>query len=244
MSVDSRDRIRRQYARIGRKYDDHRIRNPKGLLLGDHDIGVFERLLPEYREGMQVLEVGAGTGRFTLPALRKGFRLTATDINEVMLDMLRSRIRDDCFGDRCDVRTGDIFDLSFPSNHFDFVFSLHVIPRFLNLQDQRAALLELARVTKLGGTLLVNYRNTPSLYCFSYREHATRPSQLKSMLDAGGMRITKVRTKHVLNRTLLDRLPLSCGRILSVLDRTCERVLPGLGWDVFLTAVKETFGDG
>ena len=192
--------------------------------------------------GGGVLEVGAGTGRFTLPALRKGYHLTATDVNEVMLKTLQTKLTTGGFGDRCHVRTEDVFGLSFPSNHFDFVFCLHLIPRFLNLEDQRAALTELGRVIKPGGTLLLNYRNSRSPYNLVYKGHAISPMQLQPILDAMGMQIVERRVKHILNRTLLNMLPIPVGKALSTLDRACERLLPGLGWDVFMTVIKQTVG--
>lgn len=238
MTVASREQVRRQYSHSGRRYDDHRVRNPRGSLLGAHDVGIFQRLLPDDREGMRVLEVGAGTGRFTLPAVQMGFRLTASDVNQVMLATLRAKLAEQRLEDRCRVGVEDVFALSFPDHHFDLVFSVHVIPRFLNLQDQRAALLELSRVVKPGGTLLFNYRNRPSLYGWLYQGHAMKLSQLRLMLGEAGMEITALRAKHLLSRKLLDRLPLAAGKLLSVGERALERVLPGLGWDVFLTAVK------
>jgi SAM-dependent methyltransferase len=41
------------------------------------------------------------------------------------------------------------------------VYSINVLPRLLTLEDQRAALQEIARVIKPGGRLLFNYRIRP-----------------------------------------------------------------------------------
>ena len=52
------------------------------------------------------------------------------------------------------------------------------------------------------------------------------------------MRIIDQRGKWLLNRRLLDKLPLFVGRCLAAIDRALERVRPNRAWDVFLVAEK------
>src|SRR5580693_5062940 len=42
--------------------------------------------------GAQILELGAGSGRVTVPLARDGFRVTAVDRSPAMLDKLRARV--------------------------------------------------------------------------------------------------------------------------------------------------------
>ena len=48
----------------------------------------------EYAEGLQtpVLEIGAGSGRLTIPIARKGISVVAVDISQSMLNILKSRL--------------------------------------------------------------------------------------------------------------------------------------------------------
>lgn len=240
MTKDSRETIRNAYDIAGAAYDDLRTTQPKGRLLSARDIRLFERLLPDYKPGMEVLEVGAGTGRFTLAALERGYRLIATDINPSLMTALQTKLGEKELNDRCVIRREDAFDLSFPAESFDLVFCVHVIPRFLNFDDQREALTELARVVKVGGHLLFNYRGSRSLYNLIYRGHSTDPSQIKRVLADGGMRTRMQRAKHLLSRRLLDILPLPFGRALCAFDQALETTLPELAWDVFVLAVKDS----
>ena len=116
----------------GEDYDEWRLADARGALLSDHDIRFFRDMLPEVQPGERVLEIGAGTGRFTVPALEQGISLIATDINESLLSSLKRKIAELGFADRCEIQEDNIFGLSFPDAEFDLVFSLHVIPRFLN----------------------------------------------------------------------------------------------------------------
>jgi len=238
MTRESRERVREGYSKDGEQYDSTRLEGPRGTLISAHDVALFERLLPAEPGGMRLREVGAGTGRFTLPALARGFTVVATDVNEAMLARLRPKVELRADPDRCQVRREDIFNLSFPDDSFDFVFCFHVIPRFLNLDDQRAALIELARVVRPGGRLLFNYRNSWSPYNLVYKRHAASPRKIESILGESGIQVVKKRGKLLLNRTLLNALPVSIGRVLSGIDRITESWLPDLAWDVFVLGSK------
>lgn len=244
MNVESRGTIRKRYSHSGEKYDALRTKTARGFLLRSHEVALFKRLLPEYREGVKVLEVGAGTGDFTVPVLKSGYRLTATDVNEAMLETLRAKLDENGVSERCHVQIEDVFDLSFSDDHFDLVFCVHVIPRFSNIDDQRAAVTELCRVVRPGGFLLFNYRNAGSPYNLLCRDYATKRSAMKTILKDAGMRIETTRTKHLLTRVLLDKLPLYCGKALSAIDRIFERFLPAVAWDIYVRAVKDHAAEG
>ena len=235
---NERERVRKGYQDGAKQYDAIRNDTSRGNLLSSADVGIFQRLLPENCDKLNTLEVGAGTGRFTVPALRRGCRLIATDINEEMLSFLRDKIRDTELADRCEIRIDDIFNLSFEDERFDLVFCFHVIPRFLTLEDQQTALRELCRVVKPGGTLMFNYRNSKSPWQWIKRCFGQSPNQVEQLLTQEHMRITQVRTKHLLNRQLLDRVPLFVGKSLRAADRVMETIVPGRGWDIFIRAEK------
>jgi ubiquinone/menaquinone biosynthesis C-methylase UbiE len=222
----------------GEEYDQWRLVDPRGVLLSEHDVALFRELLPTPPPGARVLEIGAGTGRFTLPALNTGLNLVAADINESLLTSLRRKIQELGLEARCEVRNENIFELSYPNDTFDLVYTLHVIPRFLELADQRSALLEVARVIKPGGKLLFNYRSTRSFYNLAYSGHATNPDDVASVLRDAGMRIVTKRGKWLLNRRLINMVGVTVARGVAVLDRLMQRTAPDYAWDVFVVAEK------
>lgn len=238
LSNDTRSFVREHYSKDAAEYDRVRLEDPKGRLLSDHDVWLFLKMLPPASPELRTLEVGAGTGRFTLPALDRGYHIVATDINEEMLRLLREKIQQRHLEDRCTVKIDDIFQLSFNPAEFDFAFTLHVIPRFLTLDDQAAALKELGRVLKPGGKLLFNYRNIRSPYGWLYKGHGATPDQIDRMLRDAGMKIVEQRGKWLLNKTLITRLPLFLGKMISACDRLTARVWTTRAWDVFVLAEK------
>ncbi len=238
MATSTRDKIREDYSKSGEQYDHVRIETPRGLLLSEHDIKIFNRMFPTGPASMNMLEIGAGTGRFTLLALERGFSLQAVDINQTMLDELQKKVEAMGASDRCQIHVDDIFKLAKEDEAFDYVFSLHVIPRFLTLEDQRAALTEVCRVVKPGGRLLFNYRNAKSFYNLFYKGHAASPREIEQILSDAGMRVIEKRGKWLLNRKLLNKLPVFVGRLIALADRVLEGFWPNRAWDVFLVARK------
>jgi ubiquinone/menaquinone biosynthesis C-methylase UbiE len=98
----------------------------------------------------RALEIGAGTGYFTLNLLRAGVieRATATDISSGMLRRLAVTASD--LGLRVETARADAEHLPFGDNSFDLVFGhavLHHVP------DLARALGEFRRVLAPGGTL-------------------------------------------------------------------------------------------
>lgn len=240
MTVDSREQIRIAYSGEGAGYDKRRLVNPRGRLLSEYDIRLFQEMLPQLDADMQIAEFGAGTGRFTIGMLERGYRLIATDINQGLLNELQSKLAKDDFAQRCEVRIENIFELSFEDASFDFGYSLHVIPRFLELEDQRAALLEVARTIKPGGRLLFNYRNKKSLiYGLFYKGPGATPDEIDEILKEAGMKIVTQRGKWIITRGLLNKMPLFAGRLIAGVDRMMLKFWIRRSWDVFVVAEKE-----
>jgi ubiquinone/menaquinone biosynthesis C-methylase UbiE len=197
-------------------------------------------MLPPLNADMKIAEFGAGTGRFTIGMLQRGLRIIATDINQGLLNELQAKLAQDDFADRCELRIDNIFELSFEDATFDFGYSLHVIPRFLKLEDQRAALLEVARTIKPGGKLLFNYRNMKSLiYGPFYKGPGVTPADIDQVLKEAGMKIVAQRGKWIITRGLLNALPLFAGRLVAGIDRLLLKFWTRRSWDVFVLAEKQ-----
>lgn len=239
MTTRTRKDVQEGYAGSAAEYDRIRLEDPRGALVTEHDTRLFLKLFPAEPGNMTVVEIGAGTGRFTVPALERGFSLTATDVNETMLERLRERIEKRGWTDRCVIRTEDIFNLSFADDSLDYVFALHVIPRFGSLEDQESAICEVARTMKPGGRFLFNYSNRSSFYGLFYKAHTATPSQMNRMLTKAGLRVETQRGKWIMNRSLVNRLPIAAARAVAAADRAISGFWPTHAWDLFVVAVKE-----
>lgn len=112
------------------------------------------RALLEPQPGERILEVGPGTGYYSLDiaaSLAPGGRLDILDLQQEMLDHTMERAR------RRGLHTitatqGDARRLPFPDASFDAAYLVAVLGE---IPDQPAALGELARVLRPGGRLVV-----------------------------------------------------------------------------------------
>jgi len=234
----SRERVRDAYAISGDSYDAERLDDPRGRLQSEHDQELVSQLLPPWRPGMRTLEAGAGTGRFTTLLLEHNYEVVATDINASLLAQLDEKVRLGGWEDRCKTAKEDLFNLTFESSTFDLVICIHVIPRLRNLDDQQAALMELARVVKPGGRMLFNYNNRHSPAGLLSRRHTTPTPFIRSELADQGFHIEEQRSRWLLTRTLQRRLPLAACRFLTEADLKLASLPPLGAWDIFVLAAK------
>ena len=103
------------------------------------------------RSGARVLDVPCGGG-VALRGLRpdQGLDYVAADISQLMLDRTARAARERGVADQVTTRLADVEKLPFEDQSFDLVVSftgLHCFP------DPARAVVELARVTKLGGVI-------------------------------------------------------------------------------------------
>jgi len=112
--------------------------------------------------GKTILEIGAGTGRYSVALAREGYRVTAVELLAHNLAILRGKLTG---AEPIEVIEGNALDLSFlPDDGFDLTLLLGPMYHLYTPQDRARALSEAVRVTKPGGTLLVAYcMNEPTV---------------------------------------------------------------------------------
>ncbi|MFD4557859.1 class I SAM-dependent methyltransferase [Streptomyces sp. NPDC058469] len=114
-------------------------------------------LLETIRSGEKVLDIGCGTGRFTVPMAEKGAHVSGLDISRPMLDVASSKLAER--GLSADLREGDMAHLPFPDDSFDTVTSMLALMH-VPLQDRQAVFGEVARVLRPGGRMLLGVKNS------------------------------------------------------------------------------------
>lgn len=135
-------------------YDDFSERYDKGRDRGYHaliDAIEFAAIEP-YARDKEVLELGCGTGLILEKVAPIARRAQGIDISPGMLARARAR--------GLDVKEGDLLDLPFEDESFDLVYSFKVLAH-IDAIDR--ALAEAQRVTKIGGTLALEFYNRESL---------------------------------------------------------------------------------
>jgi ubiquinone/menaquinone biosynthesis C-methylase UbiE len=113
-------------------------------------------LLGKIQPEERVLDIGCGTGRFTVPLAELGTDVSALDISTGMLEVLRGKL--DAKGLSADLRQGDMAHMPFPDNSFDAVTSFLALMH-IPLADRPAVFREVSRVLKPGGRMILGVKN-------------------------------------------------------------------------------------
>ena len=103
-------------------------------------------------KGDKILEVGAGTGRYSLALAKEGMDVTAVELVEKNLEILRENGRN---LKNISSYQGDATDLSrFPDDSFDVTLLFGPMYHLYEKDEVNCAIDEAVRVTKSGGVLM------------------------------------------------------------------------------------------
>jgi ubiquinone/menaquinone biosynthesis C-methylase UbiE len=155
-----------------------------------HPFITRERLreILEPRAGERLLEVGPGTGYYTLPVARwlePGGRLDIVDLQQEMLDHTLAAAREEGIGNLAASRA-DAREMPYEDGTFDGAYLVTVLGE---VPDQEAALRELRRVIKPQGRIVVGE-------LFGDPHMVTQAALRQRATDAG------LRVEHVLGGRL------------------------------------------
>jgi len=163
-----RAQVRAVYEAIAGEYDD-RLTSAGHA---DDLIAATERefVLGRVDAGQRVLDLGCGTGRYTVPLAATGARVTGLDLAASMLDRAAAKLA--AAGLTADLRRGDMTELPFETGSFDVVVStltlMHVPPA-----DRQRVFCEIARVLVPGGLVLFSVKNSTFERMFAGDRFAT-----------------------------------------------------------------------
>lgn len=118
------------------------------------------------RDGSRVLEIGAGTGRYSVALAREGYAVSAVELVQSNLDTLR----ENAAGlPNLTAFQGDALDLRrFPDDSFDVTLLFGPMYHLYEPADQHRAINEAIRVTRPGGTILAAFLSVHAIICTNY----------------------------------------------------------------------------
>lgn len=113
------------------------------------------------KKGDRILEVGAGTGKYSLHYASLGYKVNAIEFVRHNIDIFKSHIKDNV---DVEVEEGDATDLSrFPDNTFDVTLVLGPLYHLYTETDINKAISEAIRVTKKDGIIALAYLTNDSI---------------------------------------------------------------------------------
>lgn len=108
------------------------------------------------KPGMDVLDMGCGTGELMEYSVQKGAHITGIDISDKMISVARKRFKEKGLGRKIELHHAGITELDrlFKDKHFDLVISTLVFSELYS-DERRWAYKEIHRVLKDTGTLVL-----------------------------------------------------------------------------------------
>ena len=147
--------------------------NEEGRLLSRHGQVEYLTTMKYIRECLSgdadptILEIGAGTGRYSVTLAKQGYRVTAVELIPHNLELLKSKLEG---SEQIAPILGNALDLSaLPDASFSLTLVLGPMYHLYTREEKLQALSEAVRVTKPGGYILVAYcMNEPTVISYVF----------------------------------------------------------------------------
>ncbi|HKK58974.1 MAG TPA: class I SAM-dependent methyltransferase [Salinivirga sp.] len=137
--------------KVAQGYDDY-YNTEFGKKVGQIEEQLVRELMQEIPQ-IPLLELGCGTGHWTRIFLNMGYEVTATDVAEPMLRVIRTKEL------KINIRELDAMNLPFENNSLELIAGITML-EFVN--DQQKVIDEIFRVLKPGGWLVLGCLNEES----------------------------------------------------------------------------------
>jgi demethylmenaquinone methyltransferase/2-methoxy-6-polyprenyl-1,4-benzoquinol methylase len=115
----------------------------------------YDRLASHIGEGQEVLDMGCGTGALTLRAARRGAKVKGIDINPQMLEIARTRIREEKLHGQVALHERGVAELDGEASALYSVVMSGLCLSELSTSEQTFTLGQVYRILKPGGLLLI-----------------------------------------------------------------------------------------
>ncbi|MBQ4581577.1 MAG: methyltransferase domain-containing protein [Clostridia bacterium] len=134
------------------------------------------------KDGARIIEIGAGTGRYSHALARMGYPVDAVELVQHNIDQFNASTQ---AGERVTIRQGSACDLSaFPDNTYDVTLLLGPMYHLFTEAEKVQALSEAVRVTKKGGVIFAAYcMADPSILMHGFMKGNIRQLMADGMLD-------------------------------------------------------------
>jgi SAM-dependent methyltransferase len=207
---------------VADEYDDSLPMHVMNHLMAKR-VGFIKSMVPA---GAKVLDVGCGTGVLAEALVKEGFDVTGLDPFIGMLKYVKQRVPE------LETVHGKGEALPFPDNTFDFTYCVAVMHHVADKPNVRQTLMEMVRVTKPGGKIMIWDHNPRNPYWPLLMKRVPQDTgaerlipdrELRAGLEAGGAVIFHNRPQSLVP----DFTPKALLKPAILLESIVERV-PGV----------------
>ena len=135
-----------------RGFEDGRLASRHGSVEFLTTMRYIERYL---KPGSRVIEIGAGTGRYSHALARQGYKVDAVELIAHNIEVFKQNTE---IGENITIVQGNAMDLTgFTDNTYDVTLLLGPMYHLYNKEDKLTALREAIRITKQGSMVFAAY---------------------------------------------------------------------------------------
>lgn len=162
-------------------HEEHRLTTRHGQVEFLTSLNFIQEAIDDLKkEDIKILDIGAGTGRYSVELCHRGYDVTAVELVKHNLEILRAKHEN--------IKTwqGNAKDLHFlEDNTYDITLLFGPMYHLHTDENKVQALKEAMRVTKKNGYILVAYvMNEYSVISYCFKEHKWADVQEKGGLSA------------------------------------------------------------
>lgn len=189
--------------------EEHRLTTRHGIVEYRTSMKYIHDFIPSgEKKSIKILDIGAGTGRYSVALAEEGYTVTAVELVKHNLDVLRAK--------HANVNTwqGNAMDLHFLEDEtFDVTLLFGPMYHLHSFEDKCKALNEAHRVTKKGGTILVAYvMNEYSILTYCFKERHIKECVEKATITSDFHTITGEKDLYSYVRIEdIDKINNACG---------------------------------
>ncbi len=170
------------------------------------EMRLIDRAFSHIPKSHRVLDVPCGGGRVTVHLMKRGYRMSAADLSESMIEIARQTV-----GEGVPVEKQDVERLTYPDQHFDTIVSFRLFHHFPNPEIRQRVVHELCRVAR--HNVVLSYFSPYSWTSMKRKlraarggrksdKHATPLAEVAGYFEKAGFRLVKDYAQMPLVHTL------------------------------------------
>lgn len=158
--------------------EDKRLNSRHGKVEFCVTMNYLKKFIEDFK-GLKILDIGAGTGKYSFALADFGAEVTAVELVKYNLGVLKSK------GDQVKAIQGNATNLKrFADNTFDVVLLFGPMYHLLSYTEKSQALNEAKRVTKEGGLIFISYlMNDYAVIVHGFRDGNIKESIKENLID-------------------------------------------------------------